>query len=156
MITILYYSGLEAATFVLMEPSFKPLSTSANLALISAETALSRSWKGARATGATKLPPLKEPSFAALIVSKTPGVMLFMAEESSTFWASGTVRTDQYPTNGVNRFVSSILPATAIKAPLPVLPPAPKITSPPLSIMEIVEVFPHSGSVKVLSNPTSL
>ncbi len=141
-----------------MDPSSRPLLTSSNFALISAETALSRSWKGARAYWADEITTLEGAFFDGfdIVEDSRDDALHGAGEQNFLGFRNGQVLVSIH-TNGVDHFVSSrFYRQQQSRPPLPVLPPAPKMTSTPLSIMELAVVLPHSGSEKVLSNPTSL
>src|SRR5690348_16602696 len=79
--------GFTGGTLVLIEPSLRPLSIAASLSFMSCVTTDSRSWKGARPTSPTLLPPWNVPSLSAWINPATPGVSSFIALDSSALLA---------------------------------------------------------------------
>src|SRR5918993_3660048 len=145
-------SRCQSVTPVSSVPASICLTTSSTFALTSAGTTDSKSWYGARPALPSVWSSVKSPSLAWTTVSVTPSLMSFIAEVTRHGWAAGTVSHWSVSTPMQNLSVPApAVLATSWRAPLPVLPPAPKMTSAPWASCFFASPAPHTGSLKALS-----
>src|SRR6478609_597673 len=142
----------QRVTPVCSVPASICLTTSSTLAFTSAGTTESKSWYGARLALPRVCSSVKSPALALVTVSVTPSLISFIAEVMRQGWAAGTVFhwSRSTPMQNLSLPAPEAL-AISCRAPLPVLPPAPKMMSAPWASCFLASPAPHTGSLKALS-----